>query len=59
MENASQPVLPSGTPTTDDNCPGETGFLATPRRRVPKGTTAVIWTVTDASGNTAICTQLR
>ncbi|MCK7539567.1 MAG: HYR domain-containing protein [Marinilabiliales bacterium] len=46
-----------GTPTTGDNCPGETASNNAPAQ-FPKGTTTVIWTVTDASGNTATCTQL-
>jgi len=48
-------------PTFDDNCPGSTvendfnmsASLA--GAEMPKGTTTVLWTVTDASGNTATC----
>lgn len=45
-----------GTPTTADNC-----SVATVTNNAPAafalGTTTVIWTVTDGSGNTATCTQ--
>src|SRR5438067_8520818 len=42
--------------TTGDNCPGPSAVNDAPTH-VPKGTTIVTWTVTDASGNTASCTQ--
>ena len=45
-----------GTPTTGDNCPGENASNDAPAA-FPVGTTVVTWTVTDASGNTATCTQ--
>ena len=45
-----------GTPTTGDNCPGENASNDAPAA-FPAGTTVVTWTVTDASGNTATCTQ--
>lgn len=45
-----------GTPTTDDNC-----TVASLTNNAPGifllGTTTVTWTVTDAAGNTAQCTQ--
>ena len=43
-------------PTTSDNCPGET-FTNDAPAEFPVGTTTVTWTVTDAAGNTATCTQ--
>jgi Domain of unknown function DUF11/HYR domain len=46
-----------GTPTTDDNCPGETVSRSPSGNTFPVGTTDVIWTVTDAAGNTATATQ--
>lgn len=45
-----------GSPTTGDNCPSETVSNDAPTA-FPVGTTTVTWTVTDASGNTAQCTQ--
>ena len=45
-----------GSPTTSDNCPGETASNDAPAS-FPVGSTTVTWTVTDAAGNTAICTQ--
>lgn len=45
-----------GTPTTSDNCAGETASNDAPSA-FPLGDTIVTWTVTDAAGNTATCTQ--
>jgi hypothetical protein len=45
-----------GTASTSDNCPGETVSNNAPIQ-FPKGITTVIWTVTDASGNTKTATQ--
>ena len=45
-----------GTPTFGDNCPGATVSNDAPAQ-FPKGNTVVTWTVTDAAGNTATCTQ--
>jgi subtilisin-like proprotein convertase family protein len=45
-----------GTPIFGDNCPGSTVANNAPAS-FPKGLTVVIWTVTDASGNTATATQ--
>ncbi len=45
-----------GTPTTSDNCSGETSSNDAPGT-FPIGDTTVTWTVTDAAGNTATCTQ--
>src|SRR5256886_8964536 len=45
-----------GAPTTGDKCPGQSAVNDAPTQ-FPKGTTIVTWTVTDASGNTASCTQ--
>ncbi len=44
----------SYTPTVVDNC--STTFTQTPPNPIPYGTTAVTFTVTDVSGNTATCT---
>ena len=46
-----------GTPTLVDNCPGATAANDHPSAVYPLGLTVVTWTVTDASGNTATCTQ--
>jgi hypothetical protein len=45
-----------GNPITDDNCPGETVSNNAPLT-YPLGNTTVVWTVTDAAGNTATCNQ--
>lgn len=45
-----------GTPTTSDNCPGETTSNNAPAT-FPMGNTVVTWIVTDAAGNTATCQQ--
>ncbi len=45
-----------GTPITSDNCPGETASNNAPAT-FPMGVTTVVWTVTDAVGNTATCNQ--
>ncbi len=45
-----------GTPLNTDNCPGETASNNAPTN-FPIGITTVIWTVTDAAGNTATCNQ--
>ncbi len=45
-----------GTPTTSDNCAVDTVFNDAPAS-FSIGTTVVIWTVSDVSGNTSICTQ--
>lgn len=45
-----------GTPSTSDNCPGETVSNNAPSV-FPLGNTTVVWTVTDAAGNTATCNQ--
>jgi hypothetical protein len=45
-----------GTPTTADNCSVATVTNNTPLA-FPLGTTTVVWTVTDGSGNTATCVQ--
>ncbi len=46
-----------GTPTTADNCTIESVTNNAPAT-FPLGTTTVTWTVTDASGNKSIATQL-
>ncbi len=46
-----------GTATYSDNCSGVTVSNNAPAA-FPKGTTSVMWTATDASGNTATCTQV-
>uniref|UniRef100_UPI004048E955 HYR domain-containing protein n=1 Tax=Mariniflexile sp. TaxID=1979402 RepID=UPI004048E955 len=45
-----------GTPTASDNCSAVTLTNNAPLS-FPLGTTTVIWTATDASGNTATCEQ--
>ncbi|WP_346882473.1 HYR domain-containing protein [uncultured Algibacter sp.] len=45
-----------GEPTFTDNCTGATASNNTPDT-FPVGVTTVIWTVTDAAGNTATCEQ--
>src|SRR5439155_1452873 len=45
-----------GTPTVSDNC-SAVGFTNNAPATYPAGTTTVIWTATDACGNSAICTQ--
>ncbi len=46
-----------GTATATDNCPGVQVSNNTPATFSSAGTTAVVWTATDASGNSAIATQ--
>jgi len=46
-----------GTPTVDDNCPGVGTPTNDASTQFPKGNTTVTWTVQDAAGNEAICTQ--
>lgn len=52
-----------GVPTTSDNCPGQTAIprlsntIVTATTSFTAGSNTVIWTVTDASGNTATCAQ--
>ena len=46
-----------GTPIANDNCTGITVTNNAPTA-FPKGNTTVTWTVADASGNTAACTQI-
>jgi hypothetical protein len=46
-----------GTPVISDNCPGASIANNHPSTTYPVGVTTVTWTVTDASGNTATCTQ--
>lgn len=46
-----------GTPTTADNCAVDTVSRSPSGDTFPVGTTDVIWTVTDTSGNTATATQ--
>jgi hypothetical protein len=45
-----------GTPTTGDNC-GVASVVNDASEPYPVGTNTVVWTVTDASGNSATCTQ--
>src|SRR6185503_12945465 len=45
-----------GSATSSDNCPGETVGNNAPST-YPKGVTTVIWTATDASGNTSTASQ--
>jgi hypothetical protein len=45
-----------GTPVYNDNCPGATVTNNAPSQ-FAKGNTTVIWTITDASGNTATANQ--
>ena len=45
-----------GTPTVSDNC-GVASVTNNAPTQFPKGETVVTWTVTDASGNSATCTQ--
>ena len=46
-----------GTPVTADNCTVASVTNNHPSTTYPLGTTTVIWTVTDGSGNTATCSQ--
>src|SRR4030095_10963296 len=46
-----------GTPTATDNCPGSIAIVNNAPSVFPIGTTVVTWTASDASGNTATCTQ--
>jgi hypothetical protein len=46
-----------GSATSSDNCPGETVSNNAPST-FPKGSTTVIWTITDASGNTSTASQI-
>jgi hypothetical protein len=46
-----------GTPTTADNCSVGSVTNNHPSTTYSVGTTTVIWTVTDGSGNTATCNQ--
>jgi len=50
-------LLVLGSPTTDDNCPGET-FTNDAPAYYDVGITIVTWTVEDAAGNTASCKQI-
>jgi hypothetical protein len=47
-----------GTPITTDNCVVATVTNNHPSTTYPLGSTTVIWTVTDGSGNTAIANQI-
>jgi len=47
-----------GTPTVDDNCPGVGSPTNDAPTQFPKGDTTVTWSVQDAAGNTAMCTQV-
>ncbi len=53
--NATAVVL--GTPAITDNCPGAIITNNHASTTYPVGVTTVVWTVTDASGNTATCNQ--
>ena len=53
--NATNVTL--GTATTSDNCTGEIIVSNNGPTQFPKGTTIVIWTATDAAGNTATAEQ--
>ncbi len=64
LDNCSTTVQ-LGTPTTSDNCAGETYKAFVDGTEIPtatyaftKGETTVTWTVTDAAGNTASADQL-
>jgi hypothetical protein len=46
-----------GSPTTGDNCTGTINVVNNAPGSFPVGLTVVTWTATDATGNTAICTQ--
>jgi hypothetical protein len=46
-----------GTATTSDNCTGEIIVGNNAPSQFPKGVTTVIWTATDASGNTSTAAQ--
>ena len=46
-----------GTATTSDNCTGEIIVGNNAPSQFPKGTTTVIWTAIDASGNTSTASQ--
>jgi hypothetical protein len=46
-----------GTPVTSDNCSGANVTNDHASTTYPLGNTTVTWTVTDAAGNTATCTQ--
>jgi hypothetical protein len=50
-------VASLGTPTTADNCTVASVTNNHPSTTYTLGTTTVIWTVTDGSGNTATCSQ--
>ncbi|HQV51459.1 MAG: HYR domain-containing protein [Flavobacteriales bacterium] len=49
--------VPLGAPLLNDNCAGTTTTNNAPVA-FPLGNTTVIWTATDANGNTATCSQL-
>jgi hypothetical protein len=46
-----------GTPVTNDNCTVASVSNNHPSGNYPAGTTAIVWTVTDGSGNSATATQ--
>lgn len=46
-----------GTPVTSDNCTGVISLSNNAPTEYPLGSTTVVWTATDASGNTATCAQ--
>ncbi|NBQ17753.1 HYR domain-containing protein, partial [bacterium] len=48
---------PIGTATASDNCSGVTVSGPVPSGPYSVGTTLVVWTATDANGNTSSCTQ--
>ena len=50
-------VVMLGDPIIDDNCPGESASNDAPTT-FPIGETTVTWTVIDAAGNEAECTQM-
>ena len=47
-----------GTATTNDNCTGDIIVSNNAPSQFPKGATAVIWTATDASGNSSTASQI-
>jgi gliding motility-associated-like protein len=55
--NCTATVTSLGTPTSADNCFVDTVTNNHPSTTYPLGSTIVVWTVTDESGNTATCNQ--
>lgn len=57
VDLSSVAIVNLGTPLASDNCLGTIMLANNAPAQFPVGTTEVIWTATDACGNSATCTQ--